>query len=125
MAYDTAEPLTEAHIKQLVEVFYQQARGDNQLGGLFNTAVADWPHHLQVVQDFWSKVLLGTNRYTRHPYPAHLGLPIKREHFAIWLELFRSAAANTLPEEAATRAIAKAEHIADSFKRGFFPFDPV
>ncbi len=125
MTYDTAEPLTEAHIKQLVEVFYQQARVDKQLGGLFNTAVADWPHHLQVVQDFWSKVLLGTNRYTRHPYPAHVGLPIKREHFPAWLGLFHTAARQTLPAEAAQRAIDKAEHIADSFRRGFFPFDPV
>jgi hemoglobin len=117
--------LTEEHIAKLVAVFYQRARAHPQLGKLFNAAVGDWDHHLAVVQDFWSQALLGTARYKKHPYPAHVGLPIKREHFEQWLNLFRPAAAETLPEEAAVRAIAKAEHIAESFRRGLFPFDPV
>jgi hemoglobin len=119
------EPLSEEHIKNLVTIFYQNARADQHLGKLFNTVITDWDHHLTLVQDFWSKVLLGTHRYTRHPYSAHVGLPIKREHFPVWLALFHAAAKDTLPAPAALRAIDKAEHIADSFRRGFFPFDPL
>ncbi len=118
-------PLTEEHITQMVTLFYQRARAHGSLGKLFNSVVADWDHHLGVVQDFWSRVLLATDRYTKHPYPAHIDLPIKREHFAQWLELFRPAALETLPVEDAHKAIAKAEHIADSFRRGLFPFDPI
>lgn len=121
----SAPALTEAHIAKLVEVFYQRARAHPQLGILFNSVVADWDHHLSMVQDFWSQALLGTQRYKKHPYPAHIDLPIKREHFEQWLSLFRPAANETLPEEAAIRAIAKAEHIAESFRRGLFPFDPI
>lgn len=118
-------PLNEAHLTQLVEVFYQRARAHPSLGKLFNSIVSDWDHHLKIVQDFWSQALLGTQRYNKHPYPAHINLPIKREHFAQWLSLFQQAANETLPEEAANRAIAKAEHIAESFRRGLFPFDPI
>ncbi|HMW50029.1 MAG TPA: group III truncated hemoglobin [Marinagarivorans sp.] len=118
-------PLTEEHIAKMVAVFYQRARAHPSLGRVFNTVVADWDHHLAVVQDFWSRALLATNRYSKHPYPAHVDLPIKREHFAQWLELFRPAALENLPQEDAYTAIAKAEQIAESFRRGLFPFDPI
>lgn len=121
----THTPLTEAHLAQLVSVFYERARAHPDLGLLFNTAISDWDHHLGVVRDFWSHVLLGTQRYQSHPYPSHVGLPIRREHFDHWLDLFRSAARETLPEEAALRAIAKAEHMAESFRAGLLPFDPL
>ncbi|WP_022982933.1 group III truncated hemoglobin [Ideonella sp. B508-1] len=119
------EPLTEDHLAQLVQVFYGRARAHPELGPLFNTAVVDWDHHLAVVQGFWSHTLLGTTRYGGHPFPVHMGLPIRREHFGQWLELFRPAARETLPEGAARAAIAKAEHMAESFRAGLFPFDPI
>lgn len=118
-------PLTEAHLARLVEVFYGRARAHPALGPVFNAAVVDWDQHLQVVQSFWSHTLLGTRRYNSHPYPVHLSLPIQREHFGFWLELFRPAAQETLPEMAARQAIAKAEHMAESFRAGLFPFDPI
>ena len=118
-------PLTEEHLAKLVQVFYERARAHPGLGPLFNTVVTDWDQHLGVVQDFWSYALLGTQRYKRHPYPAHVGLPIQREHFDQWLDLFRPAARETLPEESAARAIARAELVADSFRAGLFPIDPI
>ena len=41
-----------------------------------------------------------------------------------WI-LFRGAAHETLPEDAASRAIAKALHMAESFRAGLLPFDPL
>ena len=125
MTAPAASPLTEEHLARLVQVFYERARAHPGLGPLFNTAVADWEHHLGIVQDFWSHALLGTQRYTSHPYPVHLGLPIRREHFGQWLDLFRPAALETLPGDAAARAIARAELMAASFRAGLFPFDPL
>lgn len=127
MTNDHTAPLNvdEAQIAELVRVFYAQARAHPSLGALFNSAVSDWEQHLGVVHDFWSHVLLRTDRYKGHPYPVHTGLPIKREHFGQWLDLFRPVAERTLPPEAAARAIARAEHMAESFKAGLYPFDPV
>lgn len=116
-------PVTEQQIAHLVAVFYGRARQHPSLGPVFNGAVADWDHHLQIVQDFWSHVLLGTDRYTRHAFPVHMGLPIKREHFGQWLDLFREAVAETLPAAAGAQALARAEHMAESFRVGLFPFD--
>jgi hemoglobin len=117
--------VTEDTIANLVRVFYDRARTHPELGRLFMTSVTDWDDHLRVIRDFWSHVLLGTDRYKRSVYPAHVNLPIRREHFGHWLELFRAAAGETLPPEAAARAIARAELITESFRRGLFPFDPV
>ena len=120
-----AAPLSEAHIARLVQVFYERARAHPDLGPLFAASVVDWDQHLGVVRDFWSRALLGTQRYQANPYPAHVGLPIRREHFEQWLALFRPAARETLPPEAAERAIARAEHMTESFRAGLFPLDPL
>jgi hemoglobin len=49
-------------------------------------------------------------------------LPIKPEHFGRWLLLFEETAAETLPDGLATKAIARARHMAKSFAAGIFPF---
>jgi hemoglobin len=116
--------LDEQQIANLVSMFYGLARAHPQLGPVFSATVVDWDHHLQVIRDFWSQALLGTKRYQRLPYPAHVGLPIRREHFGQWLGLFRNAAHQTLPPEAAVRAIARAELMTRSFRAGLFPLDP-
>lgn len=120
-----AAPPSEQQLAELVRVFYARARAHAELGPIFAAHVADWDHHLRLVQDFWSHVLLDTDRYRGTPYRAHLGLPIRREHIGQWLALFETAAAETLPAPFAARAIAHATMVADSFRAGLFPFDPV
>ena len=117
--------VTEEQIAELVRVFYGRARAHADLGPLFHHAIVDWDEHLRIICDFWSHVLLGTHRYKRNAYPPHMNLPIRREHFDQWLELFRQSALETLPEKGARRAIARAELMTESFRAGLFPFDPV
>lgn len=117
--------VTEQHIENLVALFYERARAHPDLGPLFNSTISDWDDHMRIIRDFWSHVLLGTKRYNRHAYPAHVNLPIRREHFGQWLDIFRGAARETLPPDAAARAISRAELMAESFRRGLFPFDPL
>ena len=121
----TSATLTEEHVENLVRVFYERGRAHAELGPLFELVIFDWEQHLGIVQDFWSHVLLKTERYKRHAYPAHVGLPIERQHFEQWLTVLRQAAFETLPEEYAKQAIARAEHMAESFRAGLFPLDPV
>jgi len=112
----------EQAIGRLVEDFYAKARKDETLGPIFNSVVDDWPVHLRVVGNFWTKVLLGIDRYSGHPFVHHMKLPIELEHFDIWLKLFAETAYETLPKDYADKALAKANHMAESFKSGLFPF---
>ena len=114
--------LSETQIAAMVQLFYTTARADQDLGPVFKATVSDWDHHMEIVADFWSHALLGTTRYTRHPFPVHMTLPIKPEHFDRWLALFKAAADQTLPPLAADKAKARAAHMVDSFRTGLFPF---
>jgi len=52
-----ADEVVEA-IKTRVRDFYAKARQDYLLGPIFNSTVKEWDVHLQVITNFWSKVLL-------------------------------------------------------------------
>ncbi len=114
-------PATEQQIEDLVRTFYARARRHPDLSRVFSE-VHDWEAHFQVVADFWSHALLGTTRYARSPFPIHLQLPIEPQHFEQWLTLFRQAASETLPADSTALALARAEHMTQSFKVGLFPF---
>ncbi len=118
----TDAEVTERQISTLVRAFYERARADDQLAPLFDAAIQDWDEHLRIVADFWSHVLLGTGRYRGSPFVPHTRLPIELGHFSRWLDLFSQTAVEVLPEPAATKAIAKARHMTESFKAGLFPW---
>ena len=113
---------TEEQISTLVREFYDSARADDRLGKIFNDAVLDWDHHLATISDFWSNALLGTRRYTGHPFPVHMKLPIEPDHFDRWLALFKVAADSTLPPDAAAEAKGKASQMIEGFRIGLYPF---
>jgi hemoglobin len=79
----------EDDIKVLVDTFYDHVNEDDLLGPVFNDfAKIDWDHHLPVMYNFWSTVLFGSMTYKGQPFPKHMRLPIAKEHFARWIELF-------------------------------------
>jgi len=71
----------EAAISACVREFYGKARADAQLGPIFNAKVEDWDVHHRVVADFWSRALLGTDRYQGKPFVVHAHLPAELAHF--------------------------------------------
>ena len=108
-------------IGEVLADFYAKVRSDSLLGPIFGRAIADdqWPHHLAVIHDFWSSMLLGTGRYAGRPMPKHLGLPdLDDTHFARWLQLFRETVERLCPAEVATLFVDRAERIAHSFRIG-------
>ncbi len=117
---ESAFPVTEAQIAEMVRRFYERALADEQLRPIFETTIVDWDTHHRVVEDFWSRTLLNTTRYKGTPYSLHARLPIRPEHFDRWLDLFRETAREILPSDAASRAIARSEHMAEAFKAGMF-----
>ncbi|WP_150046665.1 MULTISPECIES: group III truncated hemoglobin [Methylomonas] len=113
--------LNEQAIAELVQRFYRRAASDADLKPIFDAVIDDWDAHHRIVSNFWSRVLLKTPDYQGSPYPLHARLPIEIEHFDIWLGYFRETAREVLTADAATQAIAHAEHMAESFKLGMFP----
>lgn len=110
--------ITEAEIAQLVRTFYARAREDDQIGPIFNRAVADWDHHIAQISDFWSSMLLKTGRYGGRPMRPHLMLGLAPEHFDRWLKLFEATATELFAPEIAAAFIIRARRIADSFEMG-------
>ncbi|WP_126172280.1 group III truncated hemoglobin [Altericroceibacterium xinjiangense] len=113
-------PITEAEIARVVPAFYAQVRRDPMLGPIFNSAIGDWPHHLQKLQAFWSSVMLASGRYKGQPMPAHIrhAAQITPAAFARWLELWGETTDAMLTPEAAAAMQEKAARIAESLALG-------
>lgn len=112
--------ITEADIARLVPAFYDRIRQDAVLGRIFNGAIDDWPHHLQVLQNFWSSVLLTSGRYKGQPMVAHFRheKAMTADNFARWLDLWQEVSNALLPPEKAAIVQEKAGRIAESLQLG-------
>lgn len=118
--------ITPAYISDLVDHFYSKIRQDSELGPIFEEAMgADWEPHLVKMKQFWESVALNTGHYNGKPVQVHqalvnqTGAPLRLEHFAHWLTLFRKALADTAPTaEAEAFFIDRAERIAQSLQMG-------
>lgn len=106
--------LDEAILRTLVHRFYDRVRADEVLGPVFAARITDWGPHLERMVTFWSSVALMTGRYHGAPMPKHLPLPVEREHFDRWLDLFRQTAHELCPPAGAAWVIERAERIASS-----------
>jgi hemoglobin len=78
----------EEAIAQCVRQYCTRALQDSLLAPAFRGVAGDIDEHIQRVIDFWSRVLLGTLRYSGHPYPVHRLLSVEPAHFDRWLTLF-------------------------------------
>lgn len=111
--------LDEEVVKRVVDDFYAKIRSDSLLAPIFDAAIPEerWPHHLRIMYDFWSSMLLGTGRYDGRPLPKHMTLPgLCDDHFVRWLALFRETVeAICLPPTAAL-FVDRAERVAQSFR---------
>lgn len=113
-----ADKITEPEISTLVDNFYAKVRRDPDIGLIFNAIIDDWPHHLALLKDFWSTVLLTTGRYKGDPMMKHLQLSLDPEHFARWLALFEETANETLSPAHAAIVVEKSHRIARNFQAG-------
>jgi hemoglobin len=116
----TDHQITEEAIDRLVPAFYARVRKDEVLGPIFNGAVEDWPHHLEVLKAFWSSVMLTSGRYKGQPMVVHLrhAEHMKRENFERWLALWGEVTGEVLGPEAAAAFQEKAARIAESLQLG-------
>jgi len=76
-------------IKQMVNSFYDKVQKDTFIGPIFNEKIQDrWTIHLEKMYGFWQTVLLDVHAYSGSPFPPHAQLPINKEHFDRWMEIF-------------------------------------
>jgi hemoglobin len=100
-------------IRTLIDSFYTKVRSDELLGPVFNDiAQVNWEHHLPKMYAFWEFLLLGGESYQGNPMEPHQRLhqkvPLKKELFDRWVELFTSIVdehfAGRVAEEAKNKA---------------------
>jgi hemoglobin len=101
-------------VKRLVNAFYNKVKADSLLGPVFSHV--DWPHHLPIMYDFWSSMLLGDQTYRGNPLQKHLHLPIEKNHFSQWLALFRETVDENFYGEKAEEVKMRAQSIAGIFQ---------
>jgi hemoglobin len=106
--------LTRTDIEILVNKFYEQVKTDELLAPAF--AQVDWPHHLPVMYDFWSSILLGDQSYRGNPMAKHMPLKIDQSHFKRWLELFEKTVDENFTGYVAREAKSRAQNIATMFQ---------
>lgn len=80
-------------VATLVDAFYDKVKKDNVIGHIFNTIIGDnWSHHLPVMYRFWDSVLLSKPGYTGNAVKKHIDIdkrvPLQKEHFERWLQLW-------------------------------------
>lgn len=78
-------------IKFIITKFYDRLLSDKAMIPFFEDIIQkkDLEHHLEVITDFWSDILLDTNVYTQNVMKKHLDkntlIKFKKQHFIIWV----------------------------------------
>lgn len=103
-------------IKLMVDTFYSNVRKDELIGTIFDEKIGDrWPEHLEKMYRFWQTILLEEHTYSGSPFPPHRQLPVEKQHFTRWMEIF-SETVNTLFEgPLAEEAKLRAKNMAEMF----------
>ncbi len=103
-------------IKLMVDSFYAKVRQDDLIGPIFDEKIQDrWPEHLEKMYTFWETVLLRKHTYFGSPFPPHAKLPVDKEHFERWLEIFMKNLDEHFTGEKAEEAYWRAEKMANMF----------
>lgn len=114
-------------IKLLVDDFYGKVKEDELIGYIFNDVIRDnWPVHLEKMYSFWQTVLLHEFTYKGAPFPKHMKLPVEKEHFDRWLELFHETIDNYFEGEKAEELKIRSVKMAEMFmmKINFYRQNP-
>lgn len=105
---------TREHVVLMVNSFYEKVNADPVLAPMFSHV--DWPHHLPIMHNFWSSMLLGDRSYLGNPLQKHLPLKINGEHFQRWLQLFKANIDEHFKGNKADETKMRAESIAAIFQ---------
>ena len=77
---------TKADLELLIDTFYSKVMKDADLAPFF--AGFDMAEHMPRMVSFWAFLLLDVHGYKGNVIEKHLHMPLKKEHFDRWVELF-------------------------------------
>ena len=108
---------TLTDVKTLVDDFYGRIRANELLSPIFNGIIGDnWQKHLQRMYDFWQTILLETPAYSGSPFLKHAKLPIAKEHFDTWIDLWYQTIDDHFVGEKAEEAKWRADKMSEMFQ---------
>ena len=103
-------------IKLLVDTFYSKVQRDDIIGSIFNEKIGNrWPEHLEKMYRFWQTILLEVHSYSGSPFPPHKQLPVAKEHFDRWMEIFTETTDSLFSGPLAEEAKLRAKNMAEMF----------
>ena len=103
-------------IKLLVNTFYSKVQKDDFIGPIFNEKISNrWPEHLEKMYRFWQTILLEVHTYSGSPFPPHKQLPVAKEHFDRWMEIFTTTTDELFVGAIAEEAKLRAKNMAEMF----------
>ncbi len=105
---------TRTDIELMVNQFYNKVNQDALLAQMFSHV--DWLHHLPIMYNFWSSMLLGDQSYQGNPFQKHIHLAINSTHFNRWLELFTQTVDENFVGFKAEEMKSRAQSIAGVFQ---------
>ncbi len=79
---------SKADIELFVNTFYDKVLKNELLAPFFQHL--NFENHLPKMVFFWSFVLLDEPGYTTNVTDKHMNMPLKKEHFDVWLNLFNT-----------------------------------
>lgn len=113
-----AAGITEALIRDVVVEFYRRARGDAQLGPVFERRIHDWDLHLGRMVDFWSAALLRSGRYAGRPVERHRSIAeLQHDHFDRWIDLFEATVYERCTRSNAEAFLSRARRMRDGMTK--------
>jgi hemoglobin len=98
----------------LVRTFYNSLLQLEEIKPVFEGI--DFEAHMPHMVAFWEFVLLDKEGYKTNVFDKHVNLPLKEEHFALWLDTFSKTVHALFEGEKAEMAISRATSIAFSFQ---------
>jgi hemoglobin len=114
---NSSDIATRKDIEILIITFYERIKPDPVIGFIFTDVVKmDWATHVPVIVDFWETILLDNPVYTNNAMGVHYALnkkvPLKKEHFERWVQVFTSTVDELFTGPVATLAKNRAGAIA-------------
>lgn len=103
-------------IEHQVSSFYKKAMNDKEIGFFFTEiAPINLEEHIPRICDFWEGILFNKVLFKGNPMLKHIELnwksPIKEEHFARWLTLWKETVEDNFRGEKANLAIERSQQI--------------
>lgn len=116
--------ITKENIHEMVVVFYSKIlKEDGDVAKVFISKLGDdlssatWQEHIDILTKFWSMIALQDLEYKGNPMGAHFDLPLNRDMFGSWLQMFFEIIDGMYEDHLTQIFKARAENIAMNFMR--------